>query len=270
LHPGGSRRPLFLVHAAGGDVFSYVDLAQRLGTERPVYGLQAVSDGNGHPPTMEAVAAHYLESVREVQPQGPWLVAGWSSGAVMAYEMARQLTESPGSASSHLILFDPPPPPEGLGVDDTSLLVGFAALGGLSEQKREAIRERVEGLDLEAGLDRLFELSRAEGMLPPGVGKPWMQERLDLYSRTITALTSYVPRPYGGRVTLFRASASLAPEATDLTQGWGLLARTEAHLIPDANHFSLLKRPALDHLVEPLKRALAAVEGTSELSRDLP
>lgn len=49
---------------------------------------------------------------------------------------------------------------------------------------------------------------------------------------------------------LFRASASLAPGATDLTADWGLLARTEAHLIPDARHFSLLQMPALHRLVE--------------------
>lgn len=60
---------------------------------------------------------------------------------------------------------------------------------------------------------------------------------------------------------LFRASASLAPGATDLASGWGLLASTEAHLIPDANHFSLLQMPSLDHLVEPLKSALVDVEG---------
>ena len=72
---------------------------------------------------------------------------------------------------------------------------------------------------------------------------------------------SYVPRPYDGRVTLFRAGASLALGARDLTSGWSQLARTEAHLIPDADHFSLLQRPALDHLVEHLEGALAAAEG---------
>ncbi|HSG40710.1 MAG TPA: thioesterase domain-containing protein, partial [Thermoanaerobaculia bacterium] len=269
LHPEGSRRPLFLVHPAGGDVFSYVELARKLGTERPVYGLQAVSQGDGHPPTLEDLAAQYLASVREVQPEGPWLLAGWSSGAVIAYEMARQ-TESPGGAPSLLTLFDPPPPPEGRGLDVTSLLLGFAALGGAhSEQKLEAVREMLEGLDFDAGLDLLVEVSRAEGVLPPGVGRPWMQERFDLYSRPETAVASYVPRPYGGPVLLFRASASLAPGAADLTGGWCQLARTETHLIPDTNHFSLLQRPALDRLVEPLKSALASFEASLELSAEL-
>ena len=255
LHPGGSRRPLFLLHPAGGDVFSYVDLAKRLGTERPVYGLQAVSEGGGQP-TMEDLAARYLAAVREVQPEGPWLLAGWSAGAVTAYEMARQ------AGSSLVAMIDPPPPPQGRGVDLTSFLVGFAALGGVhSELKLEAVRSMLEGLDLDTGLDLLIELSRAEGVLPAGADRAWMQERFDLYSRTETAVATYVPRPYEGQVILLRASASLAPGATDLTSGWSLLARTEARLIPDTNHFSLLQMPALDRVVELLESALASFEG---------
>jgi thioesterase domain-containing protein len=199
--------------------------------------------------------------VREVQAEGPWLLAGWSSGAVMAYEMARQI-EIAGGTTALLALFDPPSPLEkgGERADSAVLLARFAILGGLAARE-EPIREILEGLDVDAGLDRLIELAQAEGMLPPDVGKPWMRERFDLYSRTATALQSYRPRPYGGQVTLFRASASLAPGATDLTAGWGRLARTEAHLIPDTDHFTLLQMPALHHLAEHLESALSAVEG---------
>jgi thioesterase domain-containing protein/acyl carrier protein len=261
LHPGGAGRPLFLVHPAGGDVFDYRELASKLGTDRPVYGLQAVAEESTHSPSMEGMAAQYLASVREAQPDGPWLLAGWSSGAVLAYEMARQI-ESSGGATSLLALFDPPPPgrrSEDVG-NETLLLAAFAALAAPSEQQRGAIREMLQGLDVEAGLDRLLELARAQGVLP-GVSRPWLRERFELFSRTMTALQSYVPGPYGGRVILFRAGASIAPEATDLTSGWGLLARTEAHLIPDANHISLLKMPALGRLVKYLQRDLAMVEG---------
>ncbi len=264
LHPGGAGRPLFLMHPVGGDVFSYVELAKRLGAKRPVYGLQAVGDGNGHPPSMEDLAAQYLVTVREVQPEGPWLLAGWSSGAITAYEMARQI-ESTGGTTSLLTMFDPGSPPDGRleAVDDTGLLIAFARLGRPSEEQRLLIREMLQGLDVEAGLDRLLELAR-EGGLAPDLGKPWLRERFELYRRTMKTVESYLPRPYGGRVTIFRADASLAPGATDLTSGWAQLARTEAHLIRDADHVTLLQRPALDQLVEHLESALAAVEDGRE------
>jgi len=53
----------------------------------------------------------------------------------------------------------------------------------------------------------------------------------------------------------------VAPGATDLTEGWGQLARIDAHLIPDSDHGSILQSPALDRLLESLENALAAVEG---------
>jgi thioesterase domain-containing protein len=241
-----------------------VELAKKLGAGRPVYGLQAVaegSEGNGHPPTLEELAARYVARVREVQPEGPWLLAGWSSGAVMAYEMARQI-EIAGGTTSLLALFDPPPPLDRRSerADSAVLLARFAVLCGLAPRE-EPIREILDGLDLESGLDRQIERVQAEGMLPPDVSKPWVREHFDLYSRTATALHGYLPRPYGGEVTLFRAGASLGPGATDLTAGWGRLARTDTHLIPDADHFTLLQAPVLDRLVERLETALAAVDG---------
>jgi hypothetical protein len=97
-------------------------------------------------------------------------------------------------------------------------------------------------------------------MLPPDVGKAWLRERFNPFSRNVKALQGYVARPYGGgRVTLFRARASLPSGATDLTSGWGALAHTEAHLL-EADHQSVLRRPAVDDLVEHLSRGFAGVE----------
>ena len=264
LHPGGVGRPLFVVHPVGGNVFSYVELAKQLGAKRPVYGLQSVAAGNGHPPSMEHLAAQYLAAVREVQAEGPWLLAGWSSGAITAYEMARQI-ESAGGTTSLLTMFDPGSPTDGQirAIGDTALLIAFARMGNPSEEQRVLIREMMEGLDVETGLDRLLALARATAGLPPELGKPWLRERFELFCRTLQTVESYLPRPYDGRVILFRADASLAPGTTDLTAGWDRLARIEAHLIPDADHVTLLQRPALDRLVEHLESALAEVDSES-------
>jgi hypothetical protein len=67
----------------------------------------------------------------------------------------------------------------------------------LSGEQRVAVREMLEGLDLEVGLDRLLELGQAAGVLPAGVGKPWLRERFAAFRRLKTSVESYVPRPYG-------------------------------------------------------------------------
>jgi acyl carrier protein len=137
LHPGGTGRPLFLVPPVGGNIFSYVALANRLGAERPVYGLQIVTEGEGPPPSMEELASQYLETVREIQPEGPWLLGGWSGGALTAYEMGRQIDSASGTVSL-VAMIDPPPPPDGRiqAVGDTAALIAFARMGHPSVEQQ--------------------------------------------------------------------------------------------------------------------------------------
>jgi amino acid adenylation domain-containing protein len=93
----GSRPPFFCVHPAGGTAFRYVNLARRLGPDQPFYGIHApfgVSvEGQEQTigETIEEIAAHYIAAIQTVQPQGPYLLGGWSLGGPIAFEMAQQL-----------------------------------------------------------------------------------------------------------------------------------------------------------------------------------
>ena len=93
LRPGGSDRPLFLIHGMGGHVAAFMPLARAIAGGRPVYGLQALGLDPDQTPQdrIEAMAASYLEEIRAAQPQGPYLLAGWSMGGLIALEAARQL-----------------------------------------------------------------------------------------------------------------------------------------------------------------------------------
>lgn len=89
----GSRPPLFVAHIMGGLLRSYQELASQLDPEQPVYGLQARGIFDTSPPdsSLDVIASHCIATMRAVQPQGPYLIAGYSSGGVVAYEMAQQL-----------------------------------------------------------------------------------------------------------------------------------------------------------------------------------
>lgn len=93
VRAGGARRPLFVVHGAGGNVLNLWGLAKHLPADRPVYGLQAHGiDGATAPdPTVEAMASRYVAAVQALQPDGPYLLGGYSGGGVVALEMTRQL-----------------------------------------------------------------------------------------------------------------------------------------------------------------------------------
>ena len=107
IQPGGRNRPIFFVHAAGGNVLLYYDLAKHLGPNQPVYGLQSQGlDGNQSIlTTAEEMAALYIKEIRAVQPEGPYLLGGYCLGGTIAYEMAQQLCAQ-GQKVDILALFE--------------------------------------------------------------------------------------------------------------------------------------------------------------------
>ena len=54
---------------------------------------------------VEAMAAAYLQSIRSIRPNGPYLLGGWSMGGVIAYEIAQQLRDQ-GQEIAMLVMMD--------------------------------------------------------------------------------------------------------------------------------------------------------------------
>lgn len=107
LQPCGSKPPFYFVHGVGGHVYPFVDLAQRLDPDQPIYGIQTVDcygDVRRHT-SVEAMAAHYVEEIRSFQPEGPYYLGSHSNGGWIAYEMAQQLIQQ-GQTVRMLALLD--------------------------------------------------------------------------------------------------------------------------------------------------------------------
>ena len=111
IQPQGSRRPLFAVPGHNGDVFCYVDLARHLGTDQPLFALQAPGmEPDQNPLTsIEEIATVFARDIKAVQPQGPYLLAGFCVGGTIAFDLAQQLTAQ-GHQLSLLALFGSPCP----------------------------------------------------------------------------------------------------------------------------------------------------------------
>src|SRR6185503_2382423 len=117
------------------------------------YGLQARGlDENQVPHTrIEEMAAHYLEAIRSVQPDGPYLLGGWSMGGVVAYEMAQQLAAQ-GQQVSLLALLDARPLTSAEAAaqwDELTLLTNFARDLGLSVDSFELATDELAQLNSE-------------------------------------------------------------------------------------------------------------------------
>ncbi|KAL0595770.1 Fatty acid synthase [Plecturocebus cupreus] len=99
-----SERPLFLVHPIEGSTAVFHSLASRLSV--PTYGLQCTRAAPLD--SIHSLAAYYIDCIRQVQPEGPYRVAGYSYGACVAFEMCSQLQaqQSPAPTNNSLFLFD--------------------------------------------------------------------------------------------------------------------------------------------------------------------
>ncbi|HVS00354.1 MAG TPA: amino acid adenylation domain-containing protein, partial [Thermoanaerobaculia bacterium] len=192
LQVGGSRPPLFLVHPVGGQVFSYVELARLLGPDQPVYALQDVAPPDA-PRSLASLASRYLCEVRAVQPTGPYLLAGWSFGGRVAWEMSRQL-DAAGEEVAFLGMIDTGlvAPPARLDVDDAALLA--EVIGDLPLTVEELRREADP-------LAALIERAREAGTLPPGTTPEMAHHLLAVLKAHLEVARTDRPHPYHGKLT---------------------------------------------------------------------
>jgi amino acid adenylation domain-containing protein len=109
VNPGGTRPPLFLIHAYLGSVLRYRRLGPALSPDQPLVGIH-VHDLEGDTTTrvtVEDLAARAVARIRSVRPRGPYVVGGHSAGGLVAYEAARRLRRE-GDEVTQVLLIDTP------------------------------------------------------------------------------------------------------------------------------------------------------------------
>jgi aspartate racemase len=268
IQPGGSRAPFFCVHAAGGNVLEYHDLARLLGSDQPFYGLQARGlDGRSAPhTTINEMAAHYVKEMREIQPAGPYLIGGRSSGGTIAFEMACQL-EAMGEKVSLLTLLDTYP------AGYFKLLPGAATAGQRIERRLRKWQSHLTNLQALTAPDKIRYLRNKLRYAPAKAkhkiyrraykiyqrfGKPLPLVLQNIEELAFAAVKDYEPQVYAGDVTLFLASDLTSDY--DLRDGWRELVRgrIEAHEI-SGNHINIIKEPHVRALAKKLRECLERV-----------
>ncbi|HEY0606847.1 MAG TPA: amino acid adenylation domain-containing protein, partial [Herpetosiphonaceae bacterium] len=261
LQPHGTQRPFFCVHPVGGTVLCYAELARLFGEDRPFYGLQARGAEPGQTPhtTIGEMAAEYVAAIRAVQPEGLYLLGGWSLGGLVAFEMARQLQQQ-GQRVERLVLIDSsPPPPQSEPIDEEELLVRFARdLGGLFGKLLPITADELRSQAPDMRLDYVLDQARQHSLVPPDVDLEQMRRLAALFQANQRAAQTYTPQPIAQPVILLEADdspgAGARPDLADLWQP--LTAGVEAYQVP-GNHYTLLHAPQVQTVAERLKHSLS-------------
>jgi acetoacetyl-CoA synthetase len=112
MRSGNDGPPVFLVHPIDGSTVQLARIANSIRCRNPIYGIQGKGlDGVDLPESrIESMADCYVSAITEVQPHGPYLLAGLCFGGLVAVEIARRLVER-GESVDLLALLDAYPNP---------------------------------------------------------------------------------------------------------------------------------------------------------------
>ena len=256
IQPGGGKRPLFMIHPAGGQVFPYIHLARFLGADQPCYGLQSIGLEEGQEPQarIEDMAVYYLRALRTVQPTGPYLLAGWSMGGVIAFEMAQQLLAL-NEGVAMLAMFDGRIPT----ADDLFPEQDAEALALVERYFGVALgsTELLAGLPEDEQLASVLEQAKSAGLVPVELGVSEARRFVKVLRNDLRATQNYALRRYPGRITFFKAGEASESSSVDPTMGWADWAEggVEVHAVP-GNHATLMYEPHVAILAEALTACL--------------
>ena len=287
VQPRGSRRPFFCVHAHGGGAIAYYELAQHLHPEQPFYGLQARGlDGQQEPHTnIPDMAAHYIEVMREIQPEGPYLIGGHSFGGLVAFEMANQL-QSQGHEIGLLAIIDTTAPVEGnipsdesflpQENDETLFLVEICQLvERILHTPLHISVELLQQLPAEERRNVVLERLKEVNFIAPDAGLELVRGLLCIHETSSRASWNYIDQTkvYEGPLKLFLSQSIIAsdfraaprPLQDDATLGWKELIRGDIAIttVP-GDHISMLALPHVPVLAEQLQGCLEVVQRLEE------
>ncbi|MEU7260676.1 hybrid non-ribosomal peptide synthetase/type I polyketide synthase [Streptomyces rimosus] len=253
INAAGSKPPLFIVHPVGGDVLCYAGLAGLLGDDQPCYGLQT-PDGDPVPATVTEMAAHYTEAVTKLVPRGPYRLAGWSMGGVIALEMARQLTEADAAVDLVTVVDLLEPPGDGSiePVSDAELLAWLGKdLAGLAGQEWQPTPDLFRPADGRTPLEVLHTEAVRRSILPADIDLETLGSIVDRFTRNSRALLAHVPRPYTGEVRFIRAQDGAS---VDTAKQWMQLFEGASALIElPGDHYTVMRPPLLNALADAFR-----------------
>jgi len=287
----GNKTPLFFLHGdfSGGGFFCR-HLARYIGSDRPFYAIHPHGlHGELPPTTIEAMAAERLEAVRRIQPYGPYLLGGFCNGAIVAFEMARQL-ESMGESVPAIIMF---------GADGSNfryrhvdaLARSLSSLFQDSEANRAErfLRWRAQARKVEdwgrSQLLRFRAATRDAGHIPRraaellrkwtgtngngntptlelGNGCAALEDATPKVERAyITGLTAYVPGSVASRLILLWPEEDPAPGGKYPAYGWESVS-TDSRVItvPGEHHSAIALEQNLRVVADHVRKELDAVD----------
>jgi len=209
LKGGKEHPPILITHGLGGRA-RFSELAKHIHTAHPIYGVQARGiDGREEPfDRIEDMAEFYLEALKELQPEGPYLLIGYSFGGLVALEWpsaypmtARRLgfwcwwmpilirVRCPGGSGLRLSL--------------------QRSMRHVSEMRRRPVPEAISYFTADLSVDSLSRDLRVARLTScPRISAVACADNSAGQGKSLRlALARYQPRPYAGKIKFVKSES---------------------------------------------------------------
>ena len=272
LKKGSSGVPMFLVHSIIGDVVGCRQLVRHLDPDQRVYGIQIPMEFRQGEwmSSVETIASRYVEELLKFEPRGPYNLGGWSAGAPIALEMARQLRDR-GFDVPLLVSIDAAPANTGGGTPRSNPLYYLRLLGNLPgvlkmevlgdfswrklAQRSERLRKRViRRYSMKRSDPQMLVQYQIARFLGPA---EYSESAKQFMAALYVTLQKYVPQRYGGKVLLYQTQGGSPFQLHEPDRKWKKIA-TDLEVVPvSGNHVTLMLGKHVVGLARHLNQRLA-------------
>ncbi len=246
IQPKGKKTPVFGIHAIGTSVQFYRGLAEYLGEDQPFYGLQSRFLDYASPDlTLEDMAAIYIEDIKTIQAEGPYLLTGYSFGGRVVYEMAQQLMKSDIEVAL-LAIIDAPAPGGFQRLPWNEYLVehwkNLRAFGIDYAVRKISTQFNLRTLQLRKFINKRDQSKKAD----TNTAEFFKNRLRQIEALHQQVLDNYQFKEYPGTVTLFKSDTKPdnVGDKWEPTLGWQYFAKggVEIHDIP-GTHRNIFNEP---------------------------
>lgn len=258
---GSTATPIFVFHPAGGSTVAYEPLLRKLPAGTPMYGLERVEG------PIDVRAAEYVPLIREIQPEGPYVFAGWSLGGVLAYAVARQFEEL-GIEVAFVGLLDTVMPGEPIPDTKDEVRRRWERYADFAKKTYNVDYpipyDKLVDADDDGQIRIITDLVKLSGAKIPGgiiehQRTSWLDNR---------AIQTAQLKEYGGHVTLYMADKyhddAIALEPAHGTRephgGWGPVVKDLEIVQIGGDHLAIVDEPYIGRVAAHMTKKLDEIE----------
>ncbi len=256
------EKSLFCIPGAGGNIVSFYALAQGIEGAYKVYGCKAQGLENDAPilETVEAIATQYIKEIQEIDPQGPYHLAGYSFGSKVVYEMAYQL-QNQGFEVAQLVIFDGEPYADVVTTvseeysRETHLLEMYQLIAAYYQQEEVKPIEAtlLKGKTFEEQMDIVYDQIQEQNMAY--INRTVFKRFIALHIKHTHAAQTYDPKYKelikAIPIQLYQTAQN---ETLELTNRWYQASKLLPIAIQvEGAHLSMLQEPFVQQIITHLK-----------------